>query len=142
MTALAPALYEYEALREELTHWDGPAIDDIRKQLDIIVPKNAVSTFGIQRLTHLQRYIQAARIRLDDLEAAPQKDEQRQDIIDRLAGQLSSKLNRLPKSARHSKKVKDIIWLIQELRVSLFAQRLGTATKVSEKKISKQITAL
>ena len=142
VTALAPALYEYEALREELTHWDGPAIDDIRKQLDVIVPKNAVSTFGIQRLTHLQRYIQAARIRLDDLEADPQKDEQRQDIIDRLAGQLSSKLNRLPKSAWHSKKVKDIIWLIQELRVSLFAQRLGTATKVSEKKISKQITAL
>ena len=142
VTALAPALYEYEALREELKNWDGPAIDDIRKQLNTIVPPNAVSTFGITRLKHLKRYIQAARIRLEDLEAQPDKDGERQDVVDRVTGQLASKLKKLPKSSAHSKKVKDIIWLIQELRVSLFAQRLGTAQKVSEKKISKQISAL
>ena len=38
--------------------------------------------------------------------------------------------------------VKDIYWLLQELRVSLFAQTLGTAQKVSESKISKAIAAL
>ena len=62
--------------------------------------------------------------------------------MDRLNGQLTSKLATKPASIRHSKQYKDLIWMMQELRVSLFAQKLGTAHKVSEKKISKMISAL
>lgn len=142
VTVLAPALYEYESLREELKLWDGPAIDDIKKQLDAILPPNALSTFGIERLKHLRRYVQAARLRLTDLETSPDRDADRQDVMDRLNGQLTSKLATKPASIRHSKQYKDLIWMMQELRVSLFAQKLGTAHKVSEKKISKMISAL
>jgi ATP-dependent helicase HrpA len=129
-------------IRNELKDWDGPAIDDMKRQLDFLLPKHAVSIHGSARLKHLPRYIQAMKIRLEDMGREPAKDEQRQITVNNLERQLSDKINSLPNKRANARAVKDIQWLIQELRVSLFAQRLGTAQSVSERKISKAISAL
>ena len=53
-----------------------------------------------------------------------------------------AKLQRLPANQAKSRAIKDINWRIQELRVSLFAQRLGTAKPVSPRRIEKMIDKL
>ncbi|WKD59132.1 ATP-dependent RNA helicase HrpA [Corynebacterium caspium] len=142
VVSFAPALVEFIALQNELEQWQGEAIDDIRNQLNFLVPPNALVVHGLQRLRHLTRYLQAIWIRLEDMQIDPDRDEERQQAINSLEQQLLSKLSRLPARAAKSKPVKDVEWMIQELRVSLFAQRLGTAGPISVKRIEKAISKL
>ena len=142
VVTLAPGLVRYSALADELSNWEGPAIDDMRGQLDFLFPKQAISTHGIQQLRHLPRYLRAIEIRLSDMTTAPDKDGERQDIIDDCHAYLENRLRRLPSGAERSSAVAKIRWMIEELRVSLFAQRLGTAHPVSARRIHKAIDAV
>ncbi|AWB84161.1 ATP-dependent RNA helicase HrpA [Corynebacterium liangguodongii] len=142
VVALAPALVAYGAIAQELDAWEGPAIEDMRAQLDFFLPEHAVTVHGTDRLAHLPRYIEAMRIRLDDMAIDPDRDADRQDAVASLTQRLEAKLRALPAAARKSREVKDIYWQLQELRVSLFAQRLGTPKPVSERRIEKMIDAL
>ncbi|MCU9518495.1 ATP-dependent RNA helicase HrpA [Corynebacterium sp. ES2794-CONJ1] len=139
---IAPGLVEYLAVSAELHNWTGEAIEDMRKQLAFLLPAQALTIYGIRRLRHLPRYLKAMQYRLDDMAANPDRDAEYQHRIEKLEDQLSLRIENLPPARRRSREVKDIQWLIQELRVSFFAQRLGTAEKVSEAKISKAITRL
>ena len=114
----------------------------MQAQLEFLVPKNALAVHGIGRLKHLGRYVKAMRMRLDDMGVQPDRDARRQAVIHGLEAALAARLAKMPAARAKSAAVKDIYWLLQELRVSLFAQTLGTAQKVSESKISKAIAAL
>ncbi|MDY6050541.1 MAG: ATP-dependent RNA helicase HrpA [Corynebacterium sp.] len=142
MVALAPGLAEYERISSELAAWEGPAIDDMRRQLATILPPQALSTFGMAHLKHLPRYMQALRQRLSDIDIDPDRDARRQAVIDGLIGDYSAALQRLPEAHRHRRPAKEIVWMIEELRVSLFAQQLGTAVRISEKIIRQAIREL
>ena len=72
----------------------------------------------------------------------PDRDADRQSVIDDVKAYRDAKLQRLPANRAKSRAVKDINWRIQELRVSLFAQRLGTAKPVSPRRIEKMIDKL
>ena len=137
VVAIAPGLAEYSNLSAELKHWEGPAIDDIRKQLEFLLPPHAITVHGMQHLRHLPRYIQAARIRLEDMNLDPDRDADRQADVDEAKAYLANRLRSLPAGREKSRDVKDIYWMIEELRVSLFAQRLGTAHAVSVRRIQK-----
>ncbi|MDO4760719.1 MAG: ATP-dependent RNA helicase HrpA [Corynebacterium sp.] len=139
---LAPALVDFHALQLELSQRKGPAIEDMKDQLAFLLPKNAVTIHGISRLRHLQRYLAAMKVRLEEMRIQPTRDSDRQDIINDLEDLLAEKLSKLPPNRSKTTAVKDIQWMMQELRVSFFAQRLGTAYKVSESKIAKAIAAL
>lgn len=142
VVALAPALVEYANLSGELAGWTGEAIDDMKGQLEFLLPENAVSLHGMSHLRHLPRYLQAMRIRLDEMSQDPDKDADRQDIVDNVRNYLARKLKKLPKGREKTREVKDIRWMTEELRVSLFAQRLGTAGSVSERRIQKAVDKL
>ncbi len=137
VVAIAPGLAEYSNLNAELKQWEGPAIDDIRDQLKFLLPPNAIITHGMQHLRHLPRYIQAARIRLEDMNLDPDRDADRQADVDEAKAYLNNRLRTLPAGREKTREVKDIYWMIEELRVSLFAQRLGTAHAVSVRRIQK-----
>ena len=137
VVAIAPGLAEFSNLSAELKHWEGPAIDDIRAQLEFLLPPNAVTVHGIQHLRHLPRYIQAARIRLEDMNLDPDRDADRQADVDEAKAYLANRLRALPAGREKTREVKDIYWMIEELRVSLFAQRLGTAHAVSLRRVQK-----
>ena len=92
---------------------------------------------GMQHLRHLPRYIQAARIRLEDMNLDPDRDADRQADVDEAKAYLNNRLRTLPAGREKTREVKDIYWMIEELRVSLFAQRLGTAHAVSVRRIQK-----
>lgn len=142
VVGLAPALVEYANMREELRKWDGPAIDDMRGQLDFFLPRHAVTIHGAAHLQHLPRYIEAMRIRLEDMRLDPDRDADRQATVDSAKRYLNAKLATLPASRRKSRAYKDILWRIEELRVSLFAQRLGTPQPVSQRRIEKLVDKL
>ena len=142
VVAIAPGLAEYSNLRAELAHWDGPAIDDMRAQLDFLLPRNAITVHGMSHLRHLPRYIQAMRIRLEDMNLDPDRDADRQAEVDNAKAYLSNRLRSLPAGREKTREVKDVRWMIEELRVSLFAQRLGTAHAVSLRRIQKAVDKL
>ena len=142
VVAIAPGLAEYSNLRAELAHWDGAAIDDMREQLEFLLPRNAITIHGMSHLRHLPRYIQAMRIRLEDMNLDPDRDADRQSEVDNAKAYLANRLRSLPPGREKTREVKDIRWMVEELRVSLFAQRLGTAHAVSLRRIQKAVDKL
>lgn len=142
IVSIAPGLAEYSNLRAELSQWDGPAIDDMEKQLNFLLPPNAITVHGASHLRHLPRYIQAMRLRLEDMSLDPDRDADRQEEVDNAKAYLANRLRNLPAGREKTREVKDIHWMIVELRVSLFAQRLGTAHAVSLRRIQKAVDKL
>ncbi|WP_311523080.1 ATP-dependent RNA helicase HrpA [uncultured Corynebacterium sp.] len=138
----APALAAYADISVELDSWEGPAIDDMRSQLVFYLPRHAITVHGVQHLQHLPRYIDAMRIRLEDMRLDPDRDADRQAVVDGVKRYLADHMKRLPAQRSKTRAYKDILWLIEELRVSLFAQRLGTPRPVSQRRIEKKIDAL
>lgn len=142
IVALAPALVDYHNVSEELSRWDGEAIDDMKAQLALLLPKNAITLHGMQHLRHLPRYLQGMRIRLEEMSLDPGKDADRQDEIEQAQTYLDIALAKLPAGRAKTREVKDIRWMIEELRISLFAQRLGTARPISLRRIEKAVDKL
>lgn len=142
VVSLAPALIDYQSVADELNSWTGEAIDDMKAQLEFLLPRNAVTLHGVTQLRHLPRYLQAMRIRLEEMAQDPDKDADRQDEIEDAQSYLQMRLAKLPAGREKTREVKDIRWMIEELRVSLFAQRLGTARPISLRRIEKAVDKL
>ncbi|MBN9643328.1 ATP-dependent RNA helicase HrpA [Corynebacterium mendelii] len=139
---LAPAMVTYHQVKAELDKWQGPAIDDMKRQLDFLLPEHALARHGIDRLKHLDRYLRAMLIRLETMGTNPDRDADNQDTVEDALDYLQKKLAALPSARQRSPEVKDIQWMIQELRVSLFAQQLGTARPASLRRVQKAVDKL
>jgi ATP-dependent helicase HrpA len=74
-------------------------------------------------------------VRLEKQPAAPVRDRQRMDAVHRVQTRYHRLLDALPPADDPSEDVIEIAWMIEELRVNLFAQTLGTARPVSEERI-------
>lgn len=117
-------------------------LTQIREHTEGLLGDGFISRTGVEHLGDLPRYLEADRIRLEKLQENPRRDEQ-------LAWQLRSvqetwdhARGRLTARQAASAAAREIPWLIEEFRVSLFAQTLGTRQTVSEKRIRAAITAL
>jgi ATP-dependent helicase HrpA len=113
----------------------APAVDaaiaDIHVQVARLVHPGFVSATGASRLPDVLRYLQAVERRVDKLPAQPAKDLDLMRRVQRLEDELVR--------VRRHDDTERIRWLIEELRVSLFAQQLGTAQKVSEQRVAREI---
>lgn len=116
--------------------------DDVRHQLDNLVFRGFVSETGAARLRELPRYLQAAVARLEALPGSAVRDRQGMAELDRVLAAYDRFVESLPANRRHAPAVTEIWWMIEELRVSLFAQKLGTPFPVSAKRIDKAIAAV
>lgn len=109
--------------------------DDVAAQLARLVPKRFLATTGWAQLAHLPRYLKAITMRLDKLRADPARDAQRlaelRPLEQRYVRQLAER--RGVADAR----LDEFRWLLEELRVSLFAQELRTPQPVSVKRLEK-----
>ncbi|MFG1657089.1 ATP-dependent RNA helicase HrpA [Micromonospora chersina] len=111
------------------------ALADIRNQLGGLVHKGFITEAGYARLPDLLRYLTAIERRLDRLPGNPQRDKQQQDRIAVVQKEYQDLLAALPPSKRQSTAARQIRWMIEELRVNVFAQALGTPYPVSEQRI-------
>ncbi|WP_405165707.1 ATP-dependent RNA helicase HrpA [Nocardia sp. NBC_01499] len=116
--------------------------DDVRDQLDNLVFPGFVSEWGSTRLRELPRYLQAAVVRLEALPASAVRDRQGMIELDRALTAYDRLLNSLPENRRNAPAVTEIWWMIEEFRISLFAQKLGTSYPVSAKRIERAIAAI
>ncbi|CAH0182758.1 hypothetical protein SRABI76_01573 [Microbacterium oxydans] len=114
----------------------GP-LNDIKTQLTALLHPGFVSAAGIDRLAHFPRYLEAMRDRLKTLASEPGKDRARMSEFERMAKvfQDAGGVIPLPKDAAPA--LVETRWLLEEYRVSVFAQRLGTAQPVSPQRIQK-----
>jgi ATP-dependent helicase HrpA len=115
---------------------------DIKEQLDQLVFKGFVTASGIEQLDNIIRYLNALLRRLEKLPVDPNQD--RLKMIE--AAKVTEAYQKLLNSQRSDKplnqEVLDVRWMLQELRVSLFAQNLGTAYPISVKRILNHLKAL
>jgi ATP-dependent helicase HrpA len=100
-----------------------------------------VSEVGARRLPDLVRYVKAVRRRLETLPDAPVRDRERMERVAAVAAEYQATLGRLPPGRSPSPELAEVRWMLEELRVSLFAQTLGTPYPVSEKRILRVLAA-
>ncbi|MGI0152077.1 ATP-dependent RNA helicase HrpA [Pseudidiomarina sp. WS423] len=114
---------------------------DIAQQLDALVGPGFVSNAGAQRLDDIQRYLKAIERRLDKLPVDPNKDRLHTLVLTDLSQAYQSLLAKQNKQQLIPSDVLEIRWMIEELRVSFFAQTLGTQYPISEKRIRQALAA-
>ncbi|GAA5059815.1 ATP-dependent helicase HrpA [Thermocatellispora tengchongensis] len=115
------------------------AVQDVRDQVARLVYPGFVTATGHRRLPDLHRYLRAAERRLAKLPDDPYRDEEWMLKVHDVEDDYHDLLDRLPPPRREDDDVTEIRWMIEELRVSFFAQTLGTPYPVSEKRIRKAI---
>ena len=127
---------EVEGRLAELTNPAfGPALDDLRVQLDDLVYPGWVAATGRRRLSDVLRYLRAMVQRLDRLPSDLAGDAERMESVAAVTGAWHRALDRrLAPGA-----LTQIRWMLEELRVSYFAQALGTPYPVSEKRLLRAI---
>ncbi|POM23744.1 ATP-dependent RNA helicase HrpB [Actinomadura rubteroloni] len=119
-----------------------PALTDARARLAALVHPGFVTDTGRQRLPDLARYLKALEIRLDKLPENPGRDRQLAHQAETLDHEYEAALRRLPPARRDDEPARAVRWMLEEYRVSLFAQQLGTRFPVSDKRIRKALAQL
>ncbi|MER7674584.1 ATP-dependent RNA helicase HrpA [Kitasatospora sp. NPDC096128] len=117
------------------------AVNDVRLHLASLVHPGFVTATGWQRLPDLKRYLLAVDRRLEALPNHPQRDAQQLLKVQQVQQAYGELLAAVPAGQQPSEEVRAIRWMIEELRVSFFAQGLGTPSPVSEKRITKAMEA-
>jgi len=107
--------------------------DDLSSQLEDLVYPGFLIDLEPGRLEHYPRYLQAIDERLVQLEHNPVRDGQRMALVESWWRRYR---NALEKGCTYDDSMDVFRWLLEEFRVSLFAQRLGTAQRVSEKRLA------
>ena len=115
------------------------ALSDIKQQVSELVYKGFVAQTGYDKLPDIYRYLSAIEKRLEKLGSNMAKDRQAMNIIEEVKNEYQTWLNSLPENQKSLSKVTNIKWMIEELRVNLFAQQLGTPYPISAKRIRQQI---
>jgi ATP-dependent helicase HrpA len=130
-------LLEYGAVARKLKDGRPPreAADDVQAQLQRLVGKRFLLDTPWSALQHLPRYLKAIVLRLDKLRADPARDAQRLAELRPLQQRWQRRVAEL-RGAGHAR-LDEYRWLLEELRVSLFAQELRTPQPVSAKRLDK-----
>ena len=118
------------------------AVADITEQLGGLLPPGFVTATGAAHLADLARYLTAVTRRLDRLPHAPAADAERMARIHAVRDAYREVLQALSPARAVAPEVRDIGRMIEELRVSLWAQQLGTARPISEQRIYRAIDAV
>ncbi|MHA7285066.1 ATP-dependent RNA helicase HrpA [Arthrobacter sp. MDT3-44] len=111
------------------------ALNDIRSQLEHLVYPGFVAATGYAQLSHLPRYLKAIEVRLEKLPTNVQRDGVGMAAVQRLEDEYDDAVASLAAGRHRPAALTRVRWMIEELRVSLFAQDLGTAYSVSEKRV-------
>ncbi|MGW2171056.1 ATP-dependent RNA helicase HrpA [Streptomyces sp. NPDC001705] len=139
-------LAAWQACERRLKSVRSPALlanlQDVRGQLDALVKPGFVTEAGIRRLPDLMRYLVAADRRLQQMPTGVQRDTSRMEKVHEMRDEYAWLLEQLPQGRPVPQQVREVRWMIEELRVSYFAHALGTAYPVSDKRIVKAIDAL
>ncbi len=137
----AEILAEFHVVAHKLQtakHWPD-AISDMQKQLAQLIYPGFLARTPLNWLRHYPRYLKAISLRLEKVASAPERDRLSQAQVAPLwRHYLDKTTQNEKKGVTDSQPLQDFRWMLEELRVSLFAQELKTIAPVSEKRLEKQ----
>ena len=118
-------------------------LQEVREHAAALVPNGFIADTPPEYLAHLERYLQALAMRVEKASSSPSaasqdaalsfQISQAQEVVDRARTKAAS----LPADPQREALLEEARWMVEELRVSLFAQTLGTSRKVSLQRITK-----
>jgi ATP-dependent helicase HrpA len=114
------------------------ALSDIHTQLEHLVYRGFLGDIDLDELRHIPRYLSALRIRIDRLLREPAKDALKQKSMGSVWQRCRELLLQQRAQGIKNQELKTLRWMVEEFRVSLFAQELGTAYPVSAKRLDEQ----
>jgi ATP-dependent helicase HrpA len=140
--AVVAVLQAATDVRSRLESLRSPALaeatDDVRRQLAGLVYPGFVTATGAGRLDDVARYLRAASRRLETLPGQPARDREWMAQVH----DVQAAYDEVRAAVRPSPELAEIRWMIEELRVSFYAQTIGTKYSISEKRILRAIDAL
>ncbi|MFM7842717.1 MAG: DUF3418 domain-containing protein, partial [Planctomycetota bacterium] len=144
MTALVAA---YAELRQELQQrFSGPkppeVVPDVRRQIGRLLGREFLLETPWSALLQFPRYLQGARIRLEHYAGHADRDRELAAELARWESRWDERVAALAAAGRHELTVNQFRWHLEEYRVSLFAQSLGTAATISPERLARYWNSL
>jgi len=132
----------YQQVRKQLSgatqiNW-LVSTEDMKQQLNQLVYRGFLQQTSWQHLQQYPRYLKALSKRLDKLSHAATRDQQQMAEMRELQTNWQQRHAAIMKKGQQDERLEEIGWMLQELRISLFAQELKTAYPVSAKRIQKR----
>ncbi len=118
-----------------------PALQDMREQLARLVARGFLGEAGADRLRRLPTYLMAIRRRRERLEDDVLRDRQLMDQVTAVQDAVLQRLAALPEGRPAGGRLRRARWMLEEYRVSLWAQQLGTDGPVSDQRIRTLLSA-
>jgi ATP-dependent helicase HrpA len=148
-----PVLKAYHNVRKEFdklkrANLNNHAVQNFYKDLiaDLVrlVPESFVNLYEVDRMTHLIRYIKCMEIRAQRAMVDFEKDQAKARDIKIFSDRLDKMIKTLSPNASNDKReaLEEYFWMIEEYKVSIFAQELKTAFPVSEKRLEKKLAEI
>ncbi|GAA1650034.1 ATP-dependent RNA helicase HrpA [Kribbella alba] len=132
------------AVDRQISKASSPALlatlSDVRGQLEGLVHRGFITETGAKRLPDLVRYLRGIEQRLEKVGANAMRDRSGMAIVQTLTDEYDKRLKAVPAGKYPSPELLEVRWMLEELRISLFAQTLGTPYPVSDKRIRKALT--
>ena len=129
-------LGEYHGLPKRVQNLAPAVASDIQAQLQALVHKRFILDNEYSQLAHFPRYLKAINVRLEKLRANPARDAQLMAEWQGAASQYQRTLKNMG-GKNNDPRMTEFRWMLEELRVSLFAQELRTPMPVSAKRLQK-----
>jgi ATP-dependent helicase HrpA len=148
-----PVLKAYHKARQELekhrlANLDNRAVQNFYKdligELARLVPESFVNLYDLQRFVHLERYIKSMQIRARRAAVDFEKDRAKAKEVKTFSTRLDKLVQALSPNASDEKRraIEEFFWMIEEYKVSVFAQELKTAIPVSKKRLEKKLAQI
>jgi len=114
-------------------------IQKLYNDLENLVPENFLKLYDFVRIKNLYRYIKAIKIRAQRAFEDPAKDNKKALVVEKVLKQINILLDNLSPdtSLEKTEQIEEFFWMIEEFKVSVFAQEIKPAFKISEKKLNK-----
>jgi ATP-dependent helicase HrpA len=116
--------------------------DFVSTELSHLLPERFLEKVEYERLPHLPRYLKALLIRADRAEQNPAKEKERQQLLAPFLAALNQLVSSPKISLETSRQINTFRWMVEEYKVSLFAQELGTAIPVSAQRLQNQLAGI
>jgi ATP-dependent helicase HrpA len=115
----------------------GRVVQDVKAARERLVYPGFISHTPWERLEHIPRYLKGYALRLQKYPANAERDQKHAVTVVKLWSDYDARLKADRDAGRHDSNLEEFRWLIEELRVSLFAQELKTPVPVSAKRLQK-----
>ncbi|HKK89894.1 MAG TPA: DUF3418 domain-containing protein, partial [Desulfobacteraceae bacterium] len=131
------SIFQRLSLKNQDRHQVMVLLEQLQREVAALVPENFADIYTPERIAKLPLYLKGIGIRAERGAVEPARDEKKQQLVDPYKKKFDHLLQTLDASSTGEKAemVETFFWMIEEYKVSLFAQELKTSIKISPKRL-------